>query len=393
MAKRLEQAWDGSSNLPGAILILMELNETLIRELWKKEKLQPEIQKHCKVVEKASLGLANELILKDVKVNPDFVKYGALLHDIGRSKDHSVRHGLTGYEILQKYPEIPEEVRKIVKFHIGAGISKEEAAILKIKPAQDLIPITVEEKIVSYVDNLVSGTRIRSFEETLGEFEEKLGKKSSSVERLKLQREELENFVTRDEIQKLEVAAVENGATIEEFMERAGIGVAEVTNRFYPVLRKKVVCFVGTGNNGGDASVAARHLKSLGANVLIAVLGEPHSWASKINFMKAKNNGIEIKEIKKPKDLEGVKGDIAIDGIFGIGIKGEIREPFASAIRKISEFKVKVAIDIPSGLNPDTGEENNPAAEADLVVCIARFKKGLIGKYPVGTVQLVDIGL
>src|SRR3989338_1360757 len=143
------------------------------------------------------MAVAQKLIAKGVQVDFGLVKFGALLHDIGRAKDHSVRQGITGYEILQKYPEVPEEIRKIVKYHVGAGITEEEAIQLKIEPCQDLLPTTVEEKIVSYGDNLVSGVRIRSFEDTLKDFEKKFGEESTTVERLKLQREELENFITR----------------------------------------------------------------------------------------------------------------------------------------------------------------------------------------------------
>lgn len=170
----------------------MNLTEQLVEQIWKKEKVPGHVIGHCKTVEKASIDLANKLIAKGAKVNLDFVKYGALLHDIGRAKTNAVRHGVTGYEILQKYPEVPEEVRKIVKCHVGAGISEEEASELGIEPAEGLIPETLEEKIVSYADNLVSKKRVRAFEETLAEFEKTYGKDSAAVARLKAQHEELE---------------------------------------------------------------------------------------------------------------------------------------------------------------------------------------------------------
>ena len=371
----------------------MALTESLVEQIWKKENLAAPIIEHCKTVEKSAMQIAERLVKAGIKVNLNLVKFGALLHDIGRAKDHSVRQGITGYEILQKYPEVPEEVRLIVKYHVGAGITEEEAIQLKIEPAQDLLPTTIEEKIISYGDNLVSGVRIRSFQDTLKDFEKKFGEESTTVERLKLQREELENFITRDEMHKLEVAAVQTGRTnIEKLMESAGKGVAEITIKFYPILSKEVVCFAGPGNNGGDAFVAARHLHRKGEKVTIVLLEKPKTLEATINLKRAKIDGVEIIEIKNPEELKNIKGEIAIDGIFGTGTKGEIKEPFKSAIERVNDFPIKVSIDVPSGMNPDTGEERNTEVKADLVICLGRFKKGLIGKYPVGRVQIVGIG-
>ncbi len=373
----------------------MTLSESLIQQIWEKENLALQIREHCKTVEKSAMLIAERLVKAGINVNLNLVKFGALLHDIGRAKDHSVRQGITGYEILEKYPEVSEEIRKIVKYHVGAGITEEEAIQLKIEPCQDLLPATVEEKIVSYGDNLVSGVRIRSFEETLKDFEKKFGKESSTIVRLKLEREELENFVTRDEMHSLEVQAVQTGKTnIEKLMESAGKRIAEITNKVFPADRKKVICFAGPGNNGGDALVAARYfMLKWGALPVVVLLSEPRTLEARMNLKRAKINGVEIIEIKKPEELANVSGDIAIDGIFGTGVKGEIGEPFASAIRKVNEFPVKVSIDVPSGMNPDSGESNEQCVRPDLVVCLGRFKKGLIGKYPIGKVQVVDIGV
>ncbi|HIJ98400.1 TPA: NAD(P)H-hydrate epimerase [archaeon] len=362
------------------------MNEELVQKIWQKEGLAENIREHCRTVEKAALELANRLTQKGVKVNLDFVKYGALLHDIGRARDHSVRQGITGYEILQNY-SVPEEIRKIAKYHVGAGITKEETLALKIEPVQDLLPVTVEEKIVSYGDNLVAGQKILSFQETLHAFEQKFGLKSGTVERLKLEHRELESFVTRDEMHELEKKAIEKGLSIEKLMENAGKEIARITNEFFPVIRRNVVCFAGPGNNGGDALVAARYFKSLGAKVSIVLLVQPQTWEAKMNLKRAQNDGIEI------KDLESTSGEIVVDGIFGTGVRGEIGEPFASAIRKLNEFEIKVAIDVPSGLNPDSGEEKNVVVNTDLVICLGRFKKGLIGKFQLGRVQIADIGV
>ncbi len=362
---------------PGLLL----MDEQLVEHIWEKEKLSQGVREHCKVVLESSLIVANKLIEKGINADLELVKYGALLHDIGRAKDQTARQGITGYEILEKY-DVSEEIRKIAKYHVGAGLTKEDCLRLKISPAEDLLPITVEEKIVSYGDNLVSGLKIRIFEETLKDFQKKYG--DESAERLRLQHEELENFVTRDEMHALEVKAVAKGKTVEKLMETAGEKVAEITNEFYPVIRRKVICFAGPGNNGGDALVAARHFKKLGADVKVVLLAKPKTLAAKLNFKKAQNAGIEILD---EKDLSNVKGEIAIDGIFGTGAKGEIKEPFLSAIRKINEFEIKVAIDVPSGMH------ENEFVKADLAICLGRFKKALVGKLPLGRVRIADIGV
>src|SRR3989344_6199864 len=261
----------------------MTLSEQLVEQIWAKEGLPIGIREHCKVVLESSMAVAQKLIAKGVQVDFGLVKFGALLHDIGRAKDHSARQGITGYEILQKY-NVPEEVRKIVKYHVGAGLTKEDCLRLKISPAEDLLPATIEEKIVSYGDNLVGGNKIRTFEETLADFKKKYEKETA--ERLKLQHEELENFVTRDEMHAIEVKAVQKGKTIEQLMESAGKGVAEITNQFYPVINKSVICFAGPGNNGGDAFVAGRYFKSLGAKVTVVTFEKPKTLAAQLNLKR-----------------------------------------------------------------------------------------------------------
>ena len=359
----------------------MGLTEKVIEQIWEKENLSQGVREHCKVVLESSLIIAKKLIEKGIKVDLELVKLGALLHDIGRSRDQTARQGITGYEILQKYPEVPEEVRKIAKYHVGAGLTKEDCLRLKISPAEDLLPATIEEKIVSYGDNLVGGNKIRTFEETLADFKKKYEKETA--ERLKLQHEELENFVTRDEMHSLEVKAVQKGKTIEQLMESAGKGVAEITNQFYPVMRKSVICFAGPGNNGGDAFVAGRYFKSLGAKVTVVTFEKPKTLAAQLNLKRAKNAGIEIKEIKNKDGLREIKGDIAIDGIFGTGIKGELNELYSAATKKANEFKIKISIDVPSA----------QSVKPDLVICLGRIKKELVGKFPLGRVQIADIGL
>jgi len=116
-------------------------------------------------------------------VNGRLVETAAVLHDIGRSKTHNLDHGLLGGEMIGERG-FPENLRRAVERHVGAGIGKEEASKLGLG-SRDLIPETIEEKIVCYADKLVDGAEEVPFDETLTYFEEKFGKKHPIIARMK----------------------------------------------------------------------------------------------------------------------------------------------------------------------------------------------------------------
>jgi uncharacterized protein len=112
---------------------------------------------HCKAVTKLALETANSLKEKGVKVDSELVEVGALLHDIGRSKTHTVHHAVMGAEIA-KATGLPDSVVSIIKRHVGGGITPSEAKKLGW-PEDVYVPITLEEKIVSYADKLIENSR------------------------------------------------------------------------------------------------------------------------------------------------------------------------------------------------------------------------------------------
>jgi len=189
-------------------------------------------------------------------------------------------------------------------------------------------------------------------------------------------------------------------------MENAGSNVARTVYQWLGGLAgKKIVVICGTGNNGGDGFVAARHMAGLGARVTVILLGD----RDKIRTPEAKKNfeaimkmreTIEFKNVKNLEDLENVQRDVMeaeaiIDAIFGTGIKGEIREPWRSMINLVNSARgLKVAVDIPSGVNPDTGEVKDIAVDADLTITFHRPKLGLpaAGDY-CGEVVVAPIGI
>jgi uncharacterized protein len=159
----------------------------------KKVGCHPQVIKHSKKVKDVAVEIAKACIMNGVKVNIDLVKVGALLHDIGRSLTHDVKHGFYG-GVIAKALNLPEELIKIIERHVGAGIPKDEAHLLGL-PKADYVPETIEEKIVAYADKLVIGTKKVEFEKALEEFYKSLGHNHPAVDRFKKLHEEISSLM------------------------------------------------------------------------------------------------------------------------------------------------------------------------------------------------------
>lgn len=133
---------------------------------------------HCLAVARKALEIANSL-KKSVDLEP--IKDGALNHDIGRAKTQTILHAVAGAQIARD-AGMDEKVVKIIERHIGAGIPAEETAALGL-PFADYIPLTPEEVIVSYADNLLNGDKVMGFEESLGMMSKRLGEGHPGIER------------------------------------------------------------------------------------------------------------------------------------------------------------------------------------------------------------------
>ena len=196
--------------------------------------------------------------------------------------------------------------------------------------------------------------------------------------------------ITSEQMYKIE----ENGHTVigmKRFlmMENAGHGTSDfLVRRFKNIKGKKVVAVCGTGNNGGDAFVACRHLTGHGAKPTVILLGYPPSIRSeeaRLNWgIIERMDSIEMifgKEINSMIRRRIGTADIILDGIFGTGIRGEIREPYATAIDLVNNSKGYVlAIDVPSGFDPNNGEIHEKVIRADATVTFHRMKTGLAQK-------------
>lgn len=184
--------------------------------------------------------------------------------------------------------------------------------------------------------------------------------------------------VTSSEMKEIERRADEAGLSYYQMMENAGTGAAEYISQREPVAGKSVLIFCGKGNNGGDGFVVARKLTEKGALVkLILVEGEPKTEDAVKNCRICGDMAIPVMTVKEEKVLEELteNADLIIDAIYGTGFHGELREPVRQIARRINRSKAAVySLDIPSGLNGDTGEADEDAIRADCTIVFHRPK-------------------
>ncbi|HEV2226852.1 MAG TPA: HD domain-containing protein [Nitrososphaerales archaeon] len=150
------------------------------------------IIEHCETVARVAKILAEEFAERGHQVDLQAVVAAAMLHDIGRSKTHTIRHGVEGSQIVED-EGADRKVVEIVRKHVGAGIAPEESTRLGL-PDFDYIPRTLEERIVCFADKMVDRNKVRSFEEEVRRFRIK----SHDVERLLALKESLQEELGED---------------------------------------------------------------------------------------------------------------------------------------------------------------------------------------------------
>lgn len=128
--------------------------------------------KHCEAVTEIAVEIAQTCREKGLEVDLKLVEIGALLHDIGRAKNHSVHHAIIGAEMAKKLG-LTEPIISIIKRHVGGGITAREARKLGW-PKDIYVPQTLEEKIVSYADKLIEGSQRVPIERTIKNFSREL---------------------------------------------------------------------------------------------------------------------------------------------------------------------------------------------------------------------------
>ena len=188
-------------------------------------------------------------------------------------------------------------------------------------------------------------------------------------------------------------------------MENAGRGAAEVIAQAFPdIQKKKIAIIAGKGNNGGDGFVIARYFLNQGVSVKVFLLTDPKSLRgdAETNFNIFHHMKGEIIPVPSSKDYQKVKKslehfDLLIDGIFGTGLDAEVRGYYREVIDHLNTLqKPIVAIDIPSGLDANTGKPLGTAIRAFLTVTFGLPKVGHLispGSDYVGTLKVIDIGI
>jgi NAD(P)H-hydrate epimerase len=213
--------------------------------------------------------------------------------------------------------------------------------------------------------------------------------------------------ITSTQMYEIERAAHSQFGVLRVYMmENAGHGLADFIRdnfkkRGKGIIRVTAIC--GSGNNGGDALVSARHLsgnpKYRVTVLLLCCPSNLRTSEAKLNWdIITKMSSIESSFFHKINDKieENIsKADVIIDGIFGTGVRKEVTEPYTSAIRYINRSNAYVvAVDIPSGLDPNTGAKGPVCIKADATVTFHRPKVGLLkNKSCVGRIHIEPIGI
>jgi hydroxyethylthiazole kinase-like uncharacterized protein yjeF len=186
-------------------------------------------------------------------------------------------------------------------------------------------------------------------------------------------------------------------------MENAGRQtVSHLCSYFGKVKGKKIAVFAGPGNNGGDGFVVARHLQQLGAQVRVFLLvgADRIMGDAAVHFRIVCNLHIPVSFLLGPEDLQGLEPDyfdLIVDALFGTGLKRQIEGHFARVIEMMNSASCPVvAVDMPSGLDSDTGGICGVAVKADLTVTFGVAKLGHFvfpGREMVGALEVADIGI
>jgi ADP-dependent NAD(P)H-hydrate dehydratase / NAD(P)H-hydrate epimerase len=184
-------------------------------------------------------------------------------------------------------------------------------------------------------------------------------------------------------------------------MNRAAAGLASVgAGLLGQVYGSRVVILVGSGDNGGDALYAGARLAGRGARVVAIAAGDRVHEGGSTALRGAGGRLVSAAGASDEAEAELGQADLILDGLLGIGGRGGLREPAARLAPLTQAARddgaIVVAVDLPSGVDADTGEVSGPAIRADVTVTFGTWKPGLLidpGASYAGSVQLIDIGL
>jgi NAD(P)H-hydrate epimerase len=210
--------------------------------------------------------------------------------------------------------------------------------------------------------------------------------------------------LSRDEVRELDRRAIEEyGVPGVVLMENAGRGAAELLCSLG--VQGPVVICCGKGNNGGDGLVIARHLDNQHIPTKVLLFGKAEELAgdAAVNYRIIAKAGLPLESMEiRPLDGEKLRRELAaaswvVDALFGTGLTGPVRPPFDEVIAAINNCSARVlAVDIPSGLDCDSGQSQGPTVRADHTATFVGWKKGFANATAqewLGRVHVVDIGI
>jgi len=214
--------------------------------------------------------------------------------------------------------------------------------------------------------------------------------------------------MSREEVRSIDRWAIEEiGIPGVVLMENAGRSCAELIAERLAALEKPKVCiFCGTGNNGGDGFVAARHLVNKGFAVTVVLCGDKNKVRgdAKINLDILERLGQSVEQLEPASAQINARvaelasnADIVVDALFGTGLNGRLRDDYIRLIGSINALgKPVIAVDIPSGLDCDTAEVLGASIRAVATVTFVAVKKGFTkpkaSEYT-GEIFVADIGI
>lgn len=200
--------------------------------------------------------------------------------------------------------------------------------------------------------------------------------------------------IDRTTIEKIQIPGV-------VLMENAGLGVVEEIEEFLEdVTGKQIVIFCGKGNNGGDGYVIARHLYHRGADVAVFLAGDKKAIKGDalINLRILDNMGIEVTEIATLDEISPFDHiDLVVDALLGTGVTGAVTGFFGELIHYMNSLDAPiVSVDLPSGMETDTGAVHGACVQSDLTVTMAHLKTGLLfspARDHAGEISIIDISV
>lgn len=210
-----------------------------------------------------------------------------------------------------------------------------------------------------------------------------------------------EATITSEEMVVAEYNSEFLGVSHFQLMEAVGAKTAPmVASRLQDKSNPRIIIIAGPGRNGGDGFATARHLASQGYKVKVTLVGKisdirDGSTKQQLDAILQMTDTIQFESLPDSSQLRPVEADIIIDAVLGYGVKGELRQPLLGAVRIINRSRgYKIAIDLPSGLDSDTGEPHGDAVKADLTISLHRIKQGLLkGAAYAGATVPLSIGI